>query len=199
MKMRLPLVATVAVAMFSATSAAALPLTYATAGVVGTIDGVIDGGVDAELAQAQALLNLLVGGSINDAFASPCSGAADNFSDSHCKKANTAFDYSGTLTNLLGDSAKIESPQGQQLVVTGFDYVLAKYDCSNAGYILFYLPVFGSTIPVSPDNFWTTTSQYTISHLTRFNASTTVPDGGATLGLLGLGLMGLGYVRRRLQ
>ena len=196
--MRITFLSTAVVVMFSATSAAALPLTYSTPGVVGTIDGVISGGVGAELTEAQALLDLLLGGSINDANVTPCVGAADNVDDG-CKKANTAFDYSGTLTNLLGDSAKIEQPEGQELTVTGFDYVLAKYAGQKAGYVLFYLPVFGNTIPTTPDNFWTTTGRYEISHLTRFNGTTTVPDGGATLGLLGLSLLGLSYVRRRLQ
>lgn len=199
MKTRLPLVATLALTMFWATSAAALPLTYGSPGVVGTIDGVIDGGVGAELTEAQALLDMLMNTSING-LNQTCAGAADNFQDSGCRKTNTTFDYSGTLTNLLEDSAKINNPTGSQLTVTGFQYVLAKYDGTNAGYVLFYLPDFGNTIPANPDDFWTATAQYSISHLTRFNGtSTTVPDGGATLGLLGLGLVGLSYVRRRLQ
>ncbi len=43
-----------------------------------------------------------------------------------------------------------------------------------------------------------------LSHFTLFNPITltpdtqTVPDGGATLGLLGLGMVGLGYLRRRM-
>ena len=38
------------------------------------------------------------------------------------------------------------------------------------------------------------------SHYALYNATTTqVPDGGATLGLLGLGMLGLGYLRRRKQ
>ena len=199
MKIALPLVATLALTISSATSAAALPLTYSSPGVVGTIDGVIAGGVGAELAKAQALLDMATNTSTNDLGASSCDGADDNFPDSGCRKTNTALDYSGTLTNLLGDDAKIEEPQGSQLTVTGFEYVLAKYDGANAGYVLFYLPAFGDTIPINPDDFWTETAQYDISHLTRFNGATTVPDGGATLGLLGLGLMGLSYVRRRLR
>ena len=199
MKVRLPLVATLALTMFCATSAAALPLTYSSPGVVGTIDGVIDGGVGAELSYGQALLDMAMNASSND-LSLPCIGATNNFHDGHCKTTNTALNYSGTLTNLLGDGAKIESPQGSQLTVIGFQYVLAKYDGANAGYVLFYLPDFGNTIPINPDNFWTATAQYSISHLTRFNGTTTtVPDGGATLGLLGLGLVGLSYVRRRLQ
>ena len=200
MKITLPLAATLVIAMFPATSASALPLTYNSHGVVGTIDGVIDGGVNAELSEAQILLDLAVGGSINDLNNTPCTGAADNIDDG-CKKANNLANYFGTLTNFLGDSAKIESPQGQELTVTGFNYVLAKYGGGESGYVLFYLPHFGNTIPTTPDNFWTSTGQYSISHLTRFNATTTttVPDGGATLGLLGLALIGLSYVRRRLQ
>ena len=198
MKIALPLVATVALTIFSATYAAALPLKYDSLGVVGTIDGVISGGVGDELAYAQALLNMLTNTSSNNSGLA-CEGATNNASNENCKTSNTTFDYSGTLTNLLGDGAKIENPLGSQLTVMGFQYVLAKYDGPNAGYVLFYLPTFGNTIPAKPDNFWSTSGQYDISHLTRFNATTTVPDGGTTLGLLGLGLMGLSYVRRRLR
>jgi hypothetical protein len=37
-----------------------------------------------------------------------------------------------------------------------------------------------------------------LSHVTLFGGTTSVPDGGTTLGLLGLGMMGLGYLRRRM-
>ena len=38
-----------------------------------------------------------------------------------------------------------------------------------------------------------------LSHVTLFGGTTTsVPDGGTTLGLLGLGMMGLGYLKRRM-
>lgn len=40
-----------------------------------------------------------------------------------------------------------------------------------------------------------------LSHVSLYGlpGTTTVPDGGATLGLLGLGMLGLGYLRRRRQ
>jgi hypothetical protein len=38
-----------------------------------------------------------------------------------------------------------------------------------------------------------------ISHYAITTSIPTVPDGGATLGLLGLGMLGLGYLRRRKQ
>lgn len=38
-----------------------------------------------------------------------------------------------------------------------------------------------------------------LSHFSLYNpTTTTVPDGGATLGLLGLGMVGLGFLRRRM-
>ena len=37
-----------------------------------------------------------------------------------------------------------------------------------------------------------------LSHVTLFGGTTSVPDGGTTLGLLGLGMMGLGYLKRRM-
>ena len=54
-----------------------------------------------------------------------------------------------------------------------------------------------STIPQYPYNLWTTnTAQYGISHYTLFNGHS-VPDGGTTAMLLGLGLDILAVVNRR--
>lgn len=199
MKSRLALVTTLAVGLFSASNAWAAPLDYTTSGVVGTIDGNDSLGKEAaELVAAQALLDMLMGA------ASPllCESLAPDGNGDLCYKTNTAIDYSGTIDSF---GTKVESPSGPGLIVSSeYEYAIAKYDGQNAGYILFYLPDFGYTLPNEPFNFWSAGpgQEWAISHFTPFNGTrdiTEVPDGGATLGLLGLGLMGLGYVRRRTQ
>jgi hypothetical protein len=76
--------------------------------------------------------------------------------------------------------------------------VIAKYDGRNAGYVLFYIPTFGTSLPPDSYSVWVNPSDkgYGISGFTAFN---TVPDGGATAALLGLGILGLGMLRRRAQ
>ena len=200
MKSRLALVTTLAVGLFSASNAWAVPLTYTTVGVVGTIDGNDSLGSEAnELTAAQALLNMAMGA------ATPlgCESLAPDGNGDLCYKTNEAHDYDGTLTDF---GTKVESPTVAQLTISSeFEYAIAKYDGQNAGYILFYLPAFGYTIPNEPFNFWSAGpgQEWEVSHIIPLNGIpreiTEVPDGGATLGLLGLGLMGLGYVRRRTQ
>ena len=81
--------------------------------------------------------------------------------------------------------------------VNGVTYILAKYDAHNPGagaYVWLLtglLPVDTVTLPtLSPGG-------YGISHYTVFGAVPTVPDGGATLMMLGGALVGLGALRRR--
>jgi hypothetical protein len=76
--------------------------------------------------------------------------------------------------------------------LTNWTYVYAKYggtayvwDVSNLNAVW--------TIPANLAG-----EQNALSHFALFNPTTTqVPDGGATLSLLGLGLVGLGYLRAR--
>jgi len=87
------------------------------------------------------------------------------------------------------------------IVDPGWDYVLAKYDGQNAGYVLFYVPTYGTTLPAKaafadwnkPDG-----DGYGLSGWITFNR-TTVPDGGSMVMLFGMALMGLAGVRRMLK
>ncbi len=92
-------------------------------------------------------------------------------------------------------------------VAAGYQFVLAKYDGQNGGYVLFFLNGAAATLPDVSNPIWGSvgTDQYAIGHHTGFNATVTgtptpfssVPDGGTTLILLGAALAGLGLVRRR--
>lgn len=76
--------------------------------------------------------------------------------------------------------------------VTGYEYLLAKYGAGGGQQesFVWYVGDLSGVHSISPTA--------ALSHVSLFNGtSTSVPDGGATLGLLGLGMMGLGYLRRR--
>jgi hypothetical protein len=76
--------------------------------------------------------------------------------------------------------------------VSNFTYLLAKY--GNVAYIWNVSSLTTVTVTSTLAGV-----QNGLSHYALFNPGTvTTPDGGTTLGLLGLGLMGLGYLRRRL-
>jgi hypothetical protein len=74
--------------------------------------------------------------------------------------------------------------------VTGYQYLLAKYDGPNWGSEVWYVGGITGTVSVP-----STMSKYGISHYTLFNA----PDGGATLMLLGGALVGFEALRRRIR
>jgi len=157
-----------------------------TPGVVGTAFGVSgegQGNWSWQSGAAQAILNLGLGGS----------GLYGTDSATH---ANTVYDYSGTVnaaTTLSGGAANTAIP-------SGWDFVIAKYDGQNAGYVVYYLGGAATTIPAFPDNYWTTRGQYGISGWTAFNP-TPVPEptnmiAGALL-MLPFAASTLRYARRK--
>lgn len=109
-----------------------------------------------------------------------------------------ATDYNGTVNTAVSASGGAGNQVG-----SGWDYVIAKYDGKNAGYILFYLGGEAADLPQYPANFWTSnTEQYGISGWTAFDATTTtsVPEpstviAGALL-LLPLGVSAIRVLRK---
>jgi hypothetical protein len=79
----------------------------------------------------------------------------------------------------------------------GWTYLIAKYDGPNGGSMVWYLAGTVESVSV-PAKWGPSTTSYDISHYTLFNP-TSVPDGGATLALLGCALVGLGVIRRSLS
>jgi hypothetical protein len=93
-----------------------------------------------------------------------------------------------------------EDPSNLGIDATGFTYILGKYDADKAGSYVWL--VTGLTDVDLPEKLGSCGNKSNpagcgLSHWTLFNA-TAVPDGGATLGLLGFGMLGLGYLKRRL-
>jgi hypothetical protein len=96
-----------------------------------------------------------------------------------------ATDYNGTVTG------GTQNNTGSNAGATSFLYVLAKYGQDSW---VFNMNDFAGNIPLNIG----TGGQ--LSHYTGFGTrTTTVPDGGATVALLGVGLLGLGAVRRKLS
>lgn len=167
-------------------------------GVVGTIEaGTQSANVDNELDWANYLLSIVgtdvmvtLDGNI------PLDGDTENYHTG-------ATDYSGILTG------------GNQMQATGgapdmssYEWAFGKYDGENAGYVLFNMgDWFASSgsymLPMSSADIWTHTTGegeegYGLSHVTGFGRSK-IPDGGATIPLLGLALLGAAALRNRLR
>ena len=180
----LMLVATATCVCLMATSGFAL--TINDPGVVGIIDsGTQNASVDNVTDWANYLLGLAINTSVTADGNSPTNGATEDYETGN-------NDYSGTLTGGL----RID---GATPDVSGYEWVLGKYDQQNAGYVLFYMPDFGgSSIPEYSYSIWgDNAEQYQLSHATVFGG-TPVPE-PATMLLLGSGLIGLAGIRRKLK
>jgi hypothetical protein len=103
------------------------------------------------------------------------------------------------------------TPDGQQVVITigsGFKYLIAAYDGQNSGAVVWDIAglAAGTTIDIpayaQPTASGTdlTDGQYQITTWSLFNpGSSSVPDGGTTVMLLGAALSGLALIRRKLS
>lgn len=90
---------------------------------------------------------------------------------------------------LLAGATKEEPTDGSLELVTPTEYIYGKY----GGFALVWYNPAGFTGTVTVP-----TAQ--LSHLSTYQATTTsVPDGGATLALLGLGLGAIGFAGRKLK
>lgn len=178
----------VAAACLMGQGASAMPLTIDDSGVAGIIEaGTENSSVDNEVAWANYLLSL--GASTTTTY--------DANMDGHNESYETGIhDYNGTLSGGVQIDGGIND-------VSAYEWVLAKYDGQNAGYVLFNVADYGNTIPLTSENLWYSNEAqgegYGLSHFTGFGSKPPngVPDAGSTLGLLGLAILGIGFVRRK--
>lgn len=114
-----------------------------------------------------------------------------------CDRVGSTLDVSGfadaTASGAFQSSGG--SPSATGIDVTGWTYLLGKYDGPSFGDLIWY--VGGLTGPVDIQ-LYGLADKYRLSHYALFNKGTTtkVPE-PAALTLLSVGLLGIGFVRRR--
>lgn len=111
--------------------------------------------------------------------------------------------YVGALPTPTSPQKSGDDPSAADIPVTGRTYILAKYDADHAGSFVWYVGGMTSvTLPAQAGGGdgegCDKNDTCGLSHYTTFNG-TSVPDGGATLMLLGGALVGLETLRRKFR
>lgn len=132
---------------------------------------------------------------------------------------STETQIAGLLNTLPGNSfdqteifkfgAPIENlhPDGFFTVPEGFNWLVVQYDGPNGGSVVFQLSGNGATVPYDSSNIWGEGDKYAVSHFALAQACDipppppppSVPDGGQTVAMLGLGLISLGMIKRKVS
>jgi hypothetical protein len=178
--------------------AMALPAVNAQAATLAIDDayyiGSVDPGSPAELDMEAYFINFLLGMATPSTDSDDPAGAPAQvyFFD---RSALDIAGCPGAACDLADDSTAVKPSIADltNLDLSGWTYLLAKY--GNTSYVWYVAGLTDVTLATplggGEDNG--------LSHYSLFNpGTTTVPDGGTTLGLLGLAMLGLGYVRRRM-
>ena len=88
---------------------------------------------------------------------------------------------------------------GQIVIGPGYDYLAIQYDGPEGGIVVIALNGMDALVPFLSTNIWGGEGQYGVSHIAVTGPGETVPDGGSMVVLMGLGLVTLGFFRRKLQ
>jgi hypothetical protein len=132
-------------------------------------------------------INYLIGMTVNTTQTDPPTNLPGN-NTLFVRSDEPCSDLGGCVLATTGISD--QAPSGS-INVTGWTWLYVKY---GGGAYVWYVGNLSGVISVPTDG-----GEFGgQSHYALYNA-TNVPDGGATLGLLGLGMLGLGYLRRRKQ
>ena len=196
--------AAIAFACLLSSNASATTLTINDQGVVGTLDGEIQGtNPSNELLVAEHILDMGVNSSEVQSPPPTVFCQDGNGDPVNCIYKTGSYDASGDLS--------IAGTGTGTLIPTTYDYILAKYDGPNAGYVLYYLPDYdgGSyLIPSTSNDIWVNGQNegYTLSGWTAFNSTDcgsgctpSVPDGGSTVTLLGSALVAFSMAARKFR
>jgi hypothetical protein len=115
----------------------------------------------------------------------------------------TAVSSAGLPDANLTGAVKDDTSPSTTVDVTGFEYLLGKYNGPNGGAVVWYVGNLSGnqTIPAN-QAFTTGGTAFGLSHWSLYNANgggtTGVPDGGNAVALLGLALAAMALIRRRL-
>jgi hypothetical protein len=195
--MKTTLIAIASGLMLAATATTSQALTVLTVGDSFTL-GVVDPGNGSPATEA-ALLNTLLDNT---------SGQSRTIDGTtYTRTSNTLCGFAGACPDATADGSIGDSdpPISTTIDVTNWTYLKAKYGNTM---IVWYVANINDTVSI-PSTCGEGAQGSTaclgqsgggLSHWLAFNGTPTiVPDGGTTLGLLGLGMLGLGYLRRRIQ
>jgi hypothetical protein len=176
--------AALAIAMGSSASA----INLNDPGVVGTVTDGAPASIEDEVVYVNTLLGL--GANVTQTIA-----------DELYKTSST--DYNGTVS-ADGAFKMNTTDAGFSLTVSGYEYVLAKYDGLNGGSILFFVDGGTIVLPGTSEPLWTNPggNGFGISHWTGFGPNDpppSVPDAGSTLAMIGAAMTSLGFLRRKLS
>lgn len=176
-------------------SPSAVALTINDAGVVGILEGQVASNTTNEAIISNQILAM---GESQTQLALIPAGVNCSADQLPCEYRTGDNPYSGTVS---GGTQQTTTPTILTAAALTSIYFLAKYDGPNAGYVLFnttdWLAAGNTTVPANGSTIWDPTGSG-LSHYTYFG-STSVPDGGTSLLLLGAALGGLGIVRRRMN
>ena len=137
-----------------------VPLGLNDPNVVGIKNGITgDVSPDEMLAFAQKLVDM----DASDTAAGPPTGPRGDYTTS-----NTEYGTGGLGSATLAIADKQEG--GRTHVGPGFEYVIAKYDGQNGGFVLFYLGGEEADLPTTSYSIWgDNAGQYEISQFVAFN------------------------------
>jgi len=113
------------------------------------------------------------------------SGAATSFAAADIHKTNGASELGGS--------------DGYFTVPSGWKYLFVQYGGSSGDAMLLELDGYDAKVPFDSSNIYGTGDKYAVSHFAlagSLPAENAVPDGGATAGLMGIGLIGLAVMRK---
>jgi hypothetical protein len=176
----------VAAAAGISTNASAIVLTQGDANYIGYVFDGIPANESAEVLMINSLLDMSAG-----AVTTPCSQIVSE----DCNRVGSTLDVSGFADATVTDFTKNETGSAM-FTVGGYQYIIGKYDGPNYGDLVWYIGNLTGTHSIQ-----TTAGGYDLSHYTLYNPGTIRVPEPATLTLLSLGLLGVGFTasRRRRQ